>query len=262
MIDLLVTLWDSKQGGFKKMTKGSGVDLIENPWINLIACTTPAWIAGNFPEYVIGGGFTSRCLFVYTEQKEKYVAYPSLHVPKDIEKTQEALVQDLEHIAVNLAGPYALAPEAIAWGTAWYEQHYKSRPPELDDDRFGGYIARKQTHIHKLAIVLAAAQRDELVIKAEDLATANRMVTDLEKDMPKVFSKIGRSEESVNAEKFIQYIQSRGTVPYAEAYQFVHRYFPFARDFESIVAGAIRSGYLTLDLSSAEGPRLIAVKKG
>lgn len=260
MIDLLVTLWDSKQGGFKKMTKGSGTDLVENPWINLIACTTPAWIAGNFPEYVIGGGFTSRCLFVYTEQKEKYVAYPNLHVPKDLAETQAKLIQDLEHIAVNLAGNYKLAPAAIEWGTTWYEWHYKNRPEALDDERFGGYIARKQTHIHKLAIVLAAAQRDELIITAEDLVLANTMVTDLEKDMPKVFSKIGRTEESVNAEKFIQYIQLKGEVPYEEAYHFIHRYFPNARDFESIVAGAIRAGYIELNMDSG-APKLRAKAK-
>jgi F0F1-type ATP synthase gamma subunit len=112
MIDLLVTLWDSRQGAFKKVTKGSGVDHVENPWINMIACTTPSWIAGNFPDYVIGGGFTSRCLFVYTEEKEKFVAYPSLSVPLDQKETATALVQDLEHIA-TLAGPYKLSADAI-----------------------------------------------------------------------------------------------------------------------------------------------------
>ena len=50
MVDLLVSLWDGKQGNFEKSTKHSWKDTVENPWINLIACTTPAWIAGNFPE--------------------------------------------------------------------------------------------------------------------------------------------------------------------------------------------------------------------
>jgi hypothetical protein len=248
MIDLLVTLWDSKQGGFKKMTKGSGSDEIENPWINLIACTTPAWIAGNFPEYIIGGGFTSRCLFVYTEEKEKYIAYPNLHVPKDLEKQKLALIQDLEHIAVNLVGNYSLTPEAIEWGTQWYEYHYKNKPEGLGDDRFGGYIARKQTHIHKLAIVLAASQRDELTITADDLALANTMVTDLEKDMPMVFSKIGRTEESIQAERFIKFIQQHGEVPYAIAYKYIHTHFPSAKDFDNILAGAIKAGYIELDM--------------
>lgn len=244
MIDLLVTLWDSKQGAFYKSTKNSGEDIVENPWINLIACTTPAWIAGNFPEYVIGGGFTSRCLFVYTDTKDKYVAYPSLHVPADLKREQLALVQDLEHISVALVGPYRLSPEAIAWGTEWYSHHYKNRNISLDDDRFSGYIARKQTHIHKLAMVIAASQRDELVLTEDDLSMANTMVTDLERDMPKVFAKIGRTEESIQSERFIKFVQARGAVPYEVAYQYVHAAFPNAKDFEGIVAGAVRAGYI------------------
>jgi len=250
MIDLLVTLWDSKQGAFKKMTKGSGNDSIENPWINLIACTTPAWIAGNFPEYVIGGGFTSRCLFVYTEEKEKYIAYPNLHVPKNIGRQKELLIQDLEHISINLMGNYVLTNEAIKWGTEWYEYHYTHRPEALDDDRFGGYIARKQTHIHKVAMVIAASARDELVITDEDLNLANVMVTDLEKDMPKVFNKIGRTEQSVQAERFIKYIQSHKRVKYEMAYQHSHLAFPGAKDFEDVLNGAIRAGYVELDMTT------------
>ena len=82
MIDLMVALWDGKQGGFEKSTKSSGNDVVENPWINLIACTTPSWINGNFPEYMIGGGFTSRTIFVYADQKAKFIAYPGLRLPK------------------------------------------------------------------------------------------------------------------------------------------------------------------------------------
>ena len=247
MIDLLVTLWDSKQGGFKKVTKTSGSDLIENPWINLIACTTPSWIAGNFPEYVIGGGFTSRCLFVYADQKHKLVAYPGLHVPEDMEATQIRLVQDLEHIATTLIGPYHLSPEAVEWGTQWYENHYAKPPPLLSDDRFGGYLARKQTHIHKLAMVLAAAQSDEMILTAEHLATANAMVSDLEIDMPKVFEKIGKTEDAVQADRFINFVAKNQPVPYMAAYQFIHAAFPYIRDFEGMVSGAIQAGLVRMD---------------
>ncbi len=260
MVDLLVTLWDGKQGAFKKITKMSGSDIVENPWINLIACTTPAWIAGNFPEYIIGGGFTSRCLFVYAETKDKFVAYPGLVVPSDLYQKQLALIQDLEHISISLVGPYKLSQEAVKWGTEWYEYHYKHRPEQLDDERFGGYIARKQTHIHKLAIVLAASQRDERVITAEDLSLANTMVTDLEQDMPKVFAKIGRTEASVQVERFIQFIIKSGRVPYTEAYRYIHTHFPDAKDFEGVLAGAIRAGYVTM-VSTEKGMFIEAAKK-
>jgi hypothetical protein len=244
MVDLLVTLWDSKQGAFKKLTKMAGDDTIENPWINLIACTTPSWIAGNFPEYIIGGGFTSRCLFIYAEDKGKYVAYPGMVVPKNLKQTEAKLIQDLEHIAINLIGEYKLTPDAVEWGISWYEHHYKNRPAHLDDDRFGGYIARKQTHIHKLSMVIAASLRDELFITQDDLAMANQMVTDLESDMTKVFSRIGRSEDSAQAERFINFIKKSGEIPYDEAYRFVYSYFPGLHNFEDILNGAVRSNHI------------------
>lgn len=246
MIDLLITLWDSKQGAFKKVTKGSGKDTVENPWINMIACTTPSWIAGNFPEYIIGGGFTSRCLFIYTETKEKLVAYPSQHVPAGLKDTQEKLIQDLTHIAENLVGGYQLTPKAYEWGNVWYAQHNKNPPHFLQDDRFSGYLARKQTHLHKLAMIIAASRSDELVITDEDLALANVMISDLEKDMPKVFAKIGRTEESIQAERFVKYIEANTPVTYEVAYRFIHTHFPNLQNFEGIVQGAIMSGQVKL----------------
>lgn len=248
MIDLLVTLWDSKQGAFKKVTKGSGNDTVENPWINMIACTTPAWIAGNFPDYMIGGGFTSRCLFIYADKKEKLTAYPFMTVPADQAETAAKLAEDLSHIAEVAVGPYTLTPDAIEYGELWYANHYEKFPEHLNDDRFGGYLARKQTHLHKLAMVLAASQRDEMWITGEDLALANTMITDLEIDMPRVFHKIGRTENSLQTEKLAEFINMQtGEIPYAVAYRHVHRHFPLARDFAEAITGLHRAGLIRLE---------------
>jgi hypothetical protein len=259
MIDLLITLWDAKTGALRKMTKGSGNDTIENPWINLVACTTPSWIAGNFPEHVIGGGFTSRCLFIYTEKKDKLVAYPHLAVPSGLDETGARLVSDLEHISKNLVGSYRLTPEALEWGKLWYDIHNSRPPPILEgDDRFGGYLARKQTHIHKLAMVLAASQRDELVILPEDLALANTMVSDLEQDMPKVFAKIGKSQQATQVDRLIQFIKAKnGGVLYPVAYQFIHSHIPDARNIEAIFTGAVRAGLVEI-VPSEKGPLIRA----
>lgn len=251
MVDLLVSLWDGKQGAFEKKTKGSGTDVVENPWINLIACTTPAWIAGNFPEYMIGGGFTSRCIFVYADKKAKLVAYPGQIVPADLKQQAQKLVEDLCWIS-QLSGEYKLTPEAVTWGQAWYENHYAAKHLHLDDERFGGYLARKQTHIHKLAMILAAAEGSRMIIEAEHLALANQMVTDLEPDMQFVFSKIGKSEDAVYAERLIWYVAKRNGCQYDEAYRFVHSHFPKMQDFEAVITGAIRSGYLVLKQQGSE----------
>ncbi len=244
MVDMLVNLWDGK--GFRKVTKHSGSDDVVNPWINIIACTTPAWIAGNFPEYMIGGGFTSRCVFVYADAKERYVAYPGLQVPADIEIQGQKLVADLEHIATKLVGEYKLTPDAITWGQEWYEAHNKTRPAHLNDDRFGGYLARKQTFVHKVAMILAASQRDQLTITKADLEIAAVMITDLEAEMINVFRKIGRSDVSQSADRLVAYLKLRGECPYAEAYRYIHAQFPSMKDFEDVLKGLIQAGYVIL----------------
>lgn len=246
LIDLFVSLWDSKTGAFEKKTKSSGNDKVENPWINMIACTTPGWIAANFPESVISGGFTSRCLFVYAEKKEKLVAYPGRHTPKNTAEIRLKLIQDLEYIALNITGEYKLTEEAFEWGTAWYAVHNQAPPEALkNDERFATYLARKQTHVHKLAMVLAASRRDDLIIDVEDLHLAYTMITNLEEAMPKVFAKIGRSETSIHAERFIDFIRLQTTpIRYEEAYAYAHKHFPLLSDFEDIVKGAVSSGQL------------------
>jgi hypothetical protein len=165
---------------------------------------------------MVGGGFTSRTIFVYADTKQRYVAYPGLQVPKDLETQAQSLVDDLEGIS-KLHGEYKLTKSAVDFGEEWYRQHYSVRAANLDPDRFGGYIARKQTHIHKLAMVLSASQGDSMLITPEHLATAHQMVTDLEPDMQFVFSKIGRSDASLHAERLINFVQQRGEVGFQDA---------------------------------------------
>lgn len=247
MIDLLVTLWDSKQGYFSKATKGCGKEQIENAWINMLACTTPAWIAGNFPDYMIGGGFTSRCIFIYADKKERIIAYPHRKVPPNIEQVKMALAQDLERISMQ-AGPYVMTDEALDWGENWYKQHYASIPKHLDDDRFAGYRARKQTHLHKLALIISAAQRDDQIITATDLILALKMLNDIEEDMPKVFDKIGRTEVSVNAERFINFVKVNSPITYTMAYKALYTQFPQFKDIEQILQGAVKSGQIKAEI--------------
>lgn len=246
MVDMLVCLWDGRKGAFRKLTKTQGEDIIENPCINIVACTTPAWISGNFPEYMIGGGFVSRCVFVYAEEKRAYVAYPGTVIPADFVETQQKLVHDLEIIS-QLRGEYILLPETLKWGEVWYKDHYENRPAHLSDERFGGYISRKQTHIHKLAMVIAAACRDELIITIDDLKAANELVTALEEAMPRVFAQIGRTELSKNSESMLSYIRSRGTVEYKDLFRNMFRLFPSSRDFEAALMSIIQAEYVKLE---------------
>lgn len=236
MVNLLITLWDGRTT-YAKETKTSGNDMIEGPWINILACTTPRWINGNMNDNTIGGGFTSRCVFVYGEKKERPVAYIK-NMIKDRERYEglrQALVHDLEHIAVNLIGSYELTAEAEAWGEAWYDNLWMKEYRPENEDYVNNYLARKQAHMHKLAMVMAASQRDELTITLDDLRLAEIMLNDTEGEFRKVFAKVGRGEESQHADDLLAGLRIRGEMPYKDFVRLAQAHFPSSRRLAEIV---------------------------
>jgi len=249
MVNLLIEMWDGKKS-YNKITKTSGKDAINAPWINIMAGTTPHWVADNMPQAMIGGGLSSRCVFIYADQKERYIAFVEDMVGKEDAKLRLALIEDLDRIS-SMAGPFVIDKAAKDWEKVRYELFWKDAASRMDDQMLEGYAARKQTHLFKVAMVLSAAQNDARVITLDHLQLAETMLNDLEKDMHKVFSRIGRTEDSMQAERFIEYVKRKGAVSYEEAYRMIHIYFPDFRDFEGILTGAIRSGQLTVASTAA-----------
>lgn len=262
MVDVLVSLWDGQKGVFSKMTKTSGNDTIENPWVNIIACTTPAWISGNFPEYMIGGGFTSRCVFVYADKKRQLKAYPGLDangdpVTDEFKAKEADLLHDLELISMMI-GEYKLDKPAIAWGTEWYQRHYETKPAHLDNDQFSGYLARKQTHIHKLAMVIAASRSDRLVVTVDDLTFAEQMISALESDMPKVFNRIGQTEITKGAGDIVGIVHAAGRIEQTDLYRRLFRTMSY-KDFSDALNSAIGAGHIKL---MQEGAKVFVIANG
>jgi hypothetical protein len=195
MVDVLVDLWDGKRGAWEKWTKTSGNDKIENPFINIIGCTTPAWIQENFTKYLTGGGFTARTVFVYAQEKRQLIPYPARHFDQAHDDMRPKLLQDLEMMK-QLVGEYRLNPEAEEFGVEWYKKHNERMSgADPTDDGLNSFLARKQTFLHKLGMILAASRRDELTIKKEDLQFADAMLTSIESELATVFGRISERDE-------------------------------------------------------------------
>ncbi len=251
MVDVLVDLWDGQVGSFDKATKFSGSDSIENPWINVIACTTPSWISGNFPEYMIGGGFTSRCIFVYGAKKRVLHAYPADYIPADYDQRRADLIHDLEIIS-TMVGEYSLTQEAHDMGEKWYEDHWtKPMDKSLPAEQFGGYFARKQTHIHKLAMIVAASRSNKLVITKEHLDIASQMVDSLEQEMPRVFLKVGQSVVKQAMTDILEVVAIRKKIARKELYREFARRLTW-QEFLDIIQSSTEAGYIKLAASEGE----------
>lgn len=197
MVDAIVDIWDAKDKPFERSTMGGGDSNVESPWMNMVGCTTPSWIQESMPKYAIGGGFTSRTIFVYADQKQKLIAYPSDHLPKNHEIRRKRLIEDLTRISL-LKGEFKLDAEAKEFGKEWYRNHYENPEEHLQSDLLGGYRARKQTHMHKIAMCLSAAQGNDQIITKKHLETALSLLRHTEMHMPKVFNAISDDRDASN----------------------------------------------------------------
>lgn len=207
MLDSLTHLWDAETGHFEKATKTVESNKITNPFLNIIGCTTPSWLSNHMPEYVLGGGFASRCTFVFADEKRQRVAYPARHMPPArYAITRQHLIDDLTEIA-SIIGEVKLTEEAYDWGTKWYEEYLDKPPSAWVGEHSQGYWARKQTHLHKLALVLAASS-DSRWITEVHLARAADWIGRMELNLGRVFEMIGRSSDAVIANQVLKTVQS------------------------------------------------------
>lgn len=247
MVDVLVELWDSKLGPFTRGTKSQGTDVVENPCLNIIGCTTPSWIAQNFPEYMVGGGFMSRSIFIYADKKRHLEAYPADQMESgEAHRYEERLTKDLETIS-QMKGEMRLSDEAKEWGRAWYKRHWEhglDSAPDANPERYGGYIARKQTHIHKLAIVLSAATSNSNIITLECLQKAEKLISASETDMSKVFGNIGLSDSGRHVREVVAYVRSLGSVGKSKLWRMLMSQLGRPQVFEECVQAAMNAGYI------------------
>lgn len=240
-MDLLTDMWDGQATVFTRRTKAHGQQDIVNPWLNFVGCTTPTWIQNNFSAELVGGGFASRLIVVYGAQKRKLIAYPGISAGGLKREMEPSLTEDLRHIA-RLQGPMNLTPEAIAWGEKWYAELQAGLGKEAISRRASGYYARKQTHLHKIAMLLSVSSRDDLIITKEDLETASGMLTFVEKDIMRVLSNVTNRQASArNSMEILSMLRSGQDM--TDNMLFAHLYtFMSKKDFDQAISDLQAAG--------------------
>ena len=116
----------------------------------------------------------------------------------------------------------------------------------MANDRYSGYISRKQTHLHKLAIVLAAAQRDKLRIERDDLIEADALLTSVEPHMIKVFESVGVVDESKHVANILAHVRAYQWIE-AQALFNLLRNNMTERDFKNALRIAVEQGLVVIE---------------
>ncbi len=189
-----LTNWYDARDNWTYETKNQGVDHIQGVCFSLIGATAPDWIPSMLPQEAIGGGFTSRCIFVVEQGKGKTVEEHT--ITEEERALRGSLVADLEHI-VNMSGEFRMDDETREAYRAWYrraDEEVAAGSPPIADPRFEGYIARRATHVRKLCMVMSASRSDSRKITKVDFERAVKTLEAAERNMASAFGGVGRSD--------------------------------------------------------------------
>ncbi len=193
-------------------TKHMGTDEIQGVWVNLIGATTPDLIKSTLPRDAIGGGLTSRMIFVFEPNKEKTVVSPFLSADDMI--MQKKLMDDLQQVSV-MAGKFTVTDEFIDRWVPWYEVYDKT-PPPFNDDKFAGYFERRPMHLLKLSTIMSASRSNSMKVTDQDFDRAMRILDETERKMAFAFTGYGANPAYNVMESITKVIQRRGVVAYDE----------------------------------------------
>jgi hypothetical protein len=210
-IDFFTNAWDSPDV-YDKGTRIMGDQLLNGPCPTIIAGTTPQWIKDNIKGATRGGGFISRCIMPYANKPRKTITYPSRHVKADHSEQLSFLEHDLACIS-TLKGNYTLSPEAIELGEKWHTKTTAENydPKHVGDDK-DNWANRRYSHVHKLAMIIAASKRDALTIEKGDLQESIDRIEEIHKDFNNVFALLDQRRETKGTREIEAYLAAKGTV--------------------------------------------------
>lgn len=211
-----LTDWYDSRDKWTYRTKSSGTDEIEGVCFNLLGATAADWLQSILPQEAIGGGFTSRIIFIVEENKGKTV--PVYNRSSDENDLRKYLIEDLERIS-TMAGEFTFSPDAQQQYVQWYqntEAQGKKGKYAIDDPRFAGYCDRRATHIRKLCMIFSASRSNDQMIQTIDFDRALKTLNAAEVKMPRVFGGLGTAKYSQATEKILTYIANKKVVKRAD----------------------------------------------
>ena len=176
LISLLLTLYDCKDV-WTYNTKNAGRDQINGLWFSMLGATTPQLLINCIPREAIGGGLTSRILFIVEDQRPKRVTSP--YLPPEI---KEELVARLK-IINKIKGEIEFTKEAYTVYDHWYQTAPEGHT-EFDE--------RSHVYTLKLAMCVAAGAGRNYIIP-EDITRSIAELDSIKDRMAEAYLGAGRS---------------------------------------------------------------------
>ena len=176
---------------WERATKKDGKPIrLTNVCMNLLAGSTFDYLGKLVSDENIMGGFASRLIYVVSKNKHvnaQQFQLGGFDAVAEAERRhyREALIEDLACIA-RMIGPMSAEP---AFGRAWEAWYpvYEAKRRNLDSEKAQSILARTNTNVLKVAMLMSASESDDRILKLRHWERAMELVQKLQGDAPGVF---------------------------------------------------------------------------
>lgn len=207
-----LTDWFDCSDPWGYMTKARGREEISKVFVTLIGATTPELIQINLPQDAVGGGLTSRIIFIYSRAPTKPVPFPPN--PFDNPEKMEVIKQQMYRM-INMVGPFEVSQEYRDVYGPWYRSTFGDSIFQ-NCKQLEPYLTRRSLHLRKLSMICSASRSDEMVLRGEDFERSLGFLVEAERFMSSTFSGYGRLDYSQYIPQVLSMIVDKGEVFFSD----------------------------------------------
>lgn len=214
-IEFLTDVWDREL--FEYKTKHGGTDVIQGPYITLLGCMTPEQTDQMLKQSIITGGFSRRCIFVYSMDRGAPVPRPMLTPEQS--KARAICMRFCKKLQAR-SGEFKPTESANNFFDQWYMKNYAKRAQPMPAV-LKNYLRSKDQLVWKTSMLIALSENPdcELVVKQPHVEQAIKLLDEIEPFIVKVFEGTGRNvlaELAVNITNMLE--QANTWVPLKKVY--------------------------------------------
>ena len=189
--------YDNEEQPYEYRLKNSRSVSIYQPTVSILGGNTSENFARAFPPDIIGQGFFSRILLIFSEPSGRRITIP----PPPDPITTSRIIKSFKVLSTFSPGQVGISSEASRILDRIYTAF-----DGVDDSRFRSYNSRRCfPHLIKLALGLCAVRHGDRITE-EDLITANTYLSAAEVMMPTALGEFGRSKNSDVAQQILTFL--------------------------------------------------------
>lgn len=210
VIPALTDLYDSPKEWIYH-TRGRGKEVLTNVTLSMLAATTKSDVKEILPQAAVGGGFTSRVIFVYQDKPQRETLFNVEDADgNELEETTKELelksnlIYDLGTIRHTIKGKLKFSKEAKVKSLEWY----RAEQSKVRDDAIDGYYARKHDTMFKVAAVLSISEGDNQIIAKKHIIRSLDMLGENEKNLGAIITAVMATSAGTETDKVLSIVGS------------------------------------------------------